>query len=134
MDQATLVVPDIESARSALHALDLAGMESIVALLVVLPEYEDWRLMLSSPSLDQAHPLVAHDTVSEILRGEFVYTLPPIMILPVDDPFFTELRKAIGGRINVSSHLRVSLEGLTIGKRYITAGYLLRLPGGMYQV
>lgn len=133
MDQATLVAPDIESALSALHALDGAGLQSIVALLVVLPEYEDWRLILSSPSLDQAHPLVAHDTVSEVLRGDFVYTLPPIMILPVADPFFAELRKAIGERINVSSRLRVSLQGLTIGNRYITAGYLLRFPGVMYQ-
>jgi hypothetical protein len=131
MDQATLVVPDIESARAALHALDIAGIESIVALLVVLPEYEDWRLMLSSPSLDQDRPLIAHDRVSEVLRGEFVYTLPPIMILPVADPFFNDLRKAIGGRINAGTRLRVSLEGLTIGNRYIVAGYLLRFPGVM---
>jgi hypothetical protein len=131
MDQTVLVIPDIDSARRALKVLDDAKLEQIVALLVVLPEYGDWRLILSSPSLDQTYPLRAHDTVAEILRGEFVYTLPPVMILPTEDLFIRELRKALGGRLNVSNRILVSLQGLTIGNRYITAGYLLRFPGVM---
>src|SRR5258708_2733289 len=96
MDQATLVNPDVNAGREALAALDAAGIRPAVALLMMSSDYDDWRLTLASPALDQIHPLKAYEKVTEILRGRFVYTLPPILILPIKDPFIRELRRMFG--------------------------------------
>ena len=129
MDQTILVSPDISAAREALAALDEAHVKQIVAALVVLPEYGDWRLVLSSPSLDQNHLLKAHDKVAKILHGRFVYTLPPIMILPTKDPFIRELRKIFSSKIKVGPQTTVRLGGQTIGNRFVVDAYVIRMPG-----
>ncbi len=124
MDQATLVGPDIEIGREALAALDAAGIKPNVAMLAVLPEYGDWRLILSSPSLDQAHLLKAHEQVASVLRGQFVYRLPVIMILPSKDPFIRELRRAFGKASDVSG---MRLGGQMIGNRFLDSAYVYRV-------
>jgi hypothetical protein len=131
MDQTTLVMPDLSAGQEALAVLDQANIEQIAALFMLDEEYGSWRFVLSSPSLDQVHSLKAHEQVHAILRGQFVYRLPLLLILPVKDPFMRELRKKLGGRINASGRIPVSLEGLRIAGRYISAGYLLRFPGIM---
>jgi HEPN domain-containing protein len=60
MDQAALVSPDLEAGGKVLAVLEEAQIKVPVAALVVCPEYGDWRLVLSSPSLDQTHLLRAH--------------------------------------------------------------------------
>lgn len=127
MDQATLVGPDIDVGRDALAALDAAGIKPIVALLAVLPEYGDWRLILSSPSLDQTHLLKAHEQVAAILRGNFVYRLPVIMILPTKDPFVRELRRIFRNNIKVAPQTLVRLGGQKIGNRFIENAYVYRV-------
>jgi len=124
MDQATLVGPDVNAGLEALDVLDAAHIRQIVALLVVFPEYGDWRLVLSSPSLDQTHPLKAHDRVAEIFRGRFVYSLPPTMILPTKDPFIRELRRLFGKAKDVTG---MRLGGQTIGGRFISNAYVYRV-------
>jgi hypothetical protein len=124
MDQATLVSPDIEIGEEALKALDKAGIKQIVAVLAVLPEYGDWRLVLSSPSLDQVHLLKAHEQIAEILRGHFVYRLPIIMVLPTRDPFIKELRRLFGQTKSVTG---MRLGGQTIGNRFIDNAYVYRI-------
>jgi hypothetical protein len=124
MDQATLVGPDIDVGREVLAALDEAGIKNIVALLAVLPEYGDWRLILSSPSLDQTHLLRAHEKVSVILGGRFVYRLPVIMILPTKDPFIRELRRIFGKTKDVTG---MRLGGQMIGNRFIDNAYVYRV-------
>jgi hypothetical protein len=124
MDQATLVSPDIEIGEEALRALDEAGIKQIVAVLAVLPEYGDWRLILSSPSLDQVHLLKAHEQIAEILRGHFVYRLPIIMVLPTRDPFIKELRRLFGQTKNV---MGMRLGGQMIGNRFIDNAYVYRI-------
>ena len=124
MDQATLVGPDVDAGREALTALDAAQIKVIVAALIVFPEYGDWRLVLSSPSLDQTHLLKAHDKVAAILHGRFVYTLPTIMILPTKDPFIRELRRIFGKSRNV---LGMRLGGQTIGKRFVSDAYFYQI-------
>jgi hypothetical protein len=128
VDQAILVMPDLAAASEALAELDGAGVEKITAVLMLDPEYENWRFLLSSPSLDQAHPLKAHEKVHQILGGQFVYRLPPFLVLPTKDPFIRELKKSLNG-LNATGHIPVSLAGLTVADRQISAGYLLRLPG-----
>jgi hypothetical protein len=124
MDQATLVSPDVNAGGQALAELDAAGVKPVAALLMVTPEYGDWRLVLSSPSLDQTHQLNAYEKVAEILAGRFVYRLPPILILPTKDPFIRELRRIFGKTKDVNG---MRLGGQTIGNRFIDNAYVYRI-------
>jgi hypothetical protein len=124
MDQATLVNPNVNAGRDALAALDAAHIKPVVALLMVSSEYEDWRLTLASPALDQRHPLKAYEQVTEILRGPFVSTLPPLLILPMRDPFIRELRRLFGKTKEVEG---LRLGGQTIGNRFIANAYVYRV-------
>jgi len=124
MDQATLVGPDLAAGREALEMLDKAGIRQIVALLMLSPEYGDWRFVLSSPSLDQTHALRAHEKVYKILEGRFVYSLPLLMVLPTKDPFIRELRKIFGKAKSVEG---MRLGGQTIGNRFVDAAYVYRI-------
>lgn len=124
MDQATLVSPDIGIGRDALAALDAAGVRCTVALLAVFPEYGDWRLVLTSPALDQEHLLKAHEQVHAILRGNLAYRLPVIMILPTKDPFIRELRRIFGKTKSVEG---MRLGGQMIGNRFLDNAYVYRI-------
>jgi hypothetical protein len=124
MDQATLVGPDIDTGRNALEILDAAKIKPVVALLAVLPEYGDWRLVLSAPSLDQKHLLRAHEKVAEALHGQFPYRLPVVMILPTKDPFIREMRRLFGKAKDVTG---MRLGGQKIGNRFIDAAYVYRV-------
>jgi hypothetical protein len=124
MDQATLVSPDVAVVHEALATLDAARIKQITALLVIFPEYGDWKLLISSPSLDQAHQLKAYEKVSEILGGRFVYRLPSILILPTKDPFIRELRRIFGKAKDVTG---IRLGGQTVGNRFIESAYIYRI-------
>lgn len=124
MDQATLVGPDLSSGREIVSVLDAAQIKQITALFVSLPEYSDWRLVLSSPSLDQDNSLKAGEKVHKILHGKFEYPLPPIMILPTKDPFVRELRKIFSKAKSVEG---MRLGGQTIGNRFIDNAYVYRI-------
>ena len=129
MDQATLVSPDINAGREALGVLDASHIKHLVAAFVVLPEYDDWRLVLSSPSLDQTHQLKAYQQVTKALGGRFVYSLPLILVLPTKDPFIRELRRIFNTRIKAGNETLVRLGSQTIGNRFVSDAYLLRTPG-----
>jgi len=124
MDQAILVGPDLNAGLDAVAELDAANVKSVVALMAVFPEYGDWRFVVSSPDLDQAHLLKAHYRVSEILRGRFIYTLPAIMIFPIKEPFIRDLRKRFGKSRDV---LGMRLGYQKIGDRSIDAAYIYRI-------
>jgi hypothetical protein len=124
MDQTILVGPDIEIGRDAVSALDAGGIPPAVALLAVFPKYGDWRFLLSSPSLDQAHLLRAHEQVAAVLRGEFVERIPTIMILPIKDPFVRELRSRYG-KLKQTPGIRLGSQ--MIGNRFIDAAYIYRV-------
>jgi hypothetical protein len=124
MDQATLVGPDVNAGSEAIAALDAAKIKTVVALLMVSPEYGDWRLVLSAPSLDQAHQLKAYERVAEILHGRSVYNLPPILVLPTKDPFIRELRRIFG---KTKSVMGMRLGGQVIGNRFVDNAYVYRI-------
>jgi hypothetical protein len=124
MDQTTLVSPDVNAGREALAELDAAKIKPIVALLMMSPDYGDWRLVLSSPSLDQAHPLKAYEKVAETLGGRFVYSLPIMLILPTKDPFIRELRRIFSKAKDLTG---MRLGGQTIGDRFISDAYVYRV-------
>jgi hypothetical protein len=132
MDQTTLVGPDLSAGREIVSALEDAQIKQIIALFALFPEYSDWRLVLSSPSLDQNHSLKAGQKVHEILHGKFDYSLPLLMILPTKDSFIRDLRKSLGN-IKAGSLMRrggqIHVGGQTLGKRYVTDAFIISFPG-----
>ncbi len=124
MDQATLVNLDVNAGLKVLEALHAAEIKVAVALWMVSSDYDDWRLVLSSPSLDQNHPLKAYRKVAEALHDRFAYMLPPILILPTKDPFIRELRRIFGKAKDVAG---MRLGGQTIGNRFISDAYVYRI-------
>ena|ERR1700677_2077043 len=124
MDQATLVNLDVSAGLKVLNALDGARIEVAAALWLVSADYDDWRLVISSPSLDQTHLRKAHEQVAEALHHRFVYLRPPILILPVKDPFIRELRRMFGKTSDVTG---MRLGGQTIGNRFVSDAYVYRI-------
>ena len=133
MDQATLVGPDLSAGREIVSVLEDAQIKQIIALFALFPEYSDWRLVLSSPSLDQNHSLKAGLKVHEILHGKFEYSLPLLMILPTKDSFIRDLRKNFFSNIKPGSFIRndrpIWFGGQTLGKRYVKDAFIISFPG-----
>ena len=72
MDKAALVTAEFAIGAKLLEALDHSDLAINVALWVNLPEYGDWRFVLSSRRLDAVNPLGAYGLVREALeRAEF---------------------------------------------------------------
>jgi len=98
MDQATLVGPDLSFGREIVSILEDAQIKPVTALYALFPEYSDWRLVLSSPSLDQNQSLKAGMKVHRTLHGKFDEPLPLLMILPEKDPFIRSLKSILSGK------------------------------------
>jgi hypothetical protein len=124
MDKATLVSLDVEIGSRVIAVLDEAGVKAKVALWMTTPEYEEGRLVIASPALDQSHPLRAYERIAETLHGEFIHSLPPILILKMRDPFIQSLR---GLFAKVKSVDGMRLGGQTIGNRFILDAYVYRV-------
>jgi|HubBroStandDraft_6_1064221.scaffolds.fasta_scaffold1029284_2 hypothetical protein len=124
MDQATLVNLDVNAGLKVLTTLDTAKLKVAVALWMLSPDYSDWRLVLSSPTFDQTHPLKAYEQVAEALHGRFAHMPPPILILPIKDPFIRELRRLFGKSRDVAG---MRLGGQTIGNRFVSDAYVYRI-------
>ena len=124
MDQATLVNLDVDAGMKVPQALDSAKLKASVALWMESSDYDDWRLVLSSPAFDQTHPLKAYEQVAKALHGLFSYAHPSILILPTRDPFIKELRRIFGNAKNVTG---MRLGGQTIGNRFISDAYVYRV-------
>jgi hypothetical protein len=123
MDQATLVNLDVEAGLRVIEALDATHIKVVAALWILFPDYDDWRLVLSSPDIEQFQLLKAYQQVAKALHGRFSST-PPILIMPVTSPFIRELRKRFGKTKNVSG---MRLGGQTIGDQYISDAYVYRI-------
>jgi hypothetical protein len=124
MDQATLVNFDVRAGAKALKALDDAKLKISVALWMVSSEYSDGRLVFSSPSLDQTHPLRSYEQVTQALHDHSVHLRSSILVLPTKDPFIRELRRIFGKAEDV---LGMRLGGQTIGNRFVLDAYVYRI-------
>lgn len=124
MDKATLVGVDIGTGTKVIKALDATQFKVNVALWIISPDYDDWRLVLASSALDQGHPLKAYEKVTEILQGNRIFMQPPILILPMRDPFISDLRKAFGKAADVAG---MRLGGQSFGNRFISDAYVYRI-------
>jgi hypothetical protein len=133
MDQTTLVGPDLHTGLEIVAALEDARIEKITAVFVLFSDYSDWRLVLSSPSLDQDHSLKAGRKVHEILQGKFDYGLPTLMILPTHDSFISDLTEKFFHNIGPGAVLKrgkpIWFGAQTLGQRYVLDAFILSFPG-----
>ncbi len=94
----------MDKGAKILRILDGDALKISVALWVYLPEYEDWRLVLSSRKLG--------------------LWSPPVMILGMSDPFIRNLRRIFGKAKSVDG---MRLGGQTIGDRFVDDAYPNRM-------
>ena len=124
----TLLVSGVDLGQGAeiLRILDGAGLKISVALWVYLPEYEDWRLVLSSRKFDAVRLPTAYGLFHDALEaaGIPLERTPPVMILGMSDPFIRTLRRIFGKAKSVDG---MRLGGQTIGDRFVDDAYAYRI-------
>ena len=121
-----MVSIDIENGEQVLAALDKAGLKVSVAILALLSEYQDWRLLLASKMFDTAGVLGAYRLVHQALdRAGFpIERQPSLLILRMKDPSIRELRRIFAKTKSVAG---MRLGGQMIGDRFIEDGYAYRI-------
>jgi hypothetical protein len=127
MDNAALVTADFAASAKLLEALDDADLAISVALWLNSPDYEDWRLVLSSRRLDTAaDPRTAYGLVHDALEraGFLLEHTPPLLILRMTDPFIKALRQIFGKARSVEG---MRLGGQTIGDRFVQDAVVYRI-------
>jgi hypothetical protein len=126
MDKAALVSVDLERGSEIVNALEHAALRISVAVWVYLAEYEDWRLVISARRFDELEPrsayrLLHHLTAAAGLTPE---KMPPVMILPMSDPFVRHLRRIFKKTTSVEG---MRLGGQVIGDRFVEDAYVYRI-------
>src|SRR5260370_30909290 len=119
MDKTVLVGGvDFEKGAEILRILDDAGLKISVALWVYLPEYEDWRMVLSSRKFDSVSLPQAYGLLHDALDAASVplEKTPPVMIMALNDPFIRGLRRIFGKAKSVDG---MRFGGQTIGDRFV---------------
>ena len=126
MDKAALVTADFAVGAKLLEALDNSDLAISVALWLNSPEYEDWRLVLSSRRLDAADPIGAYGLVHDALErtGFLLEHTPPLLILRMTDPFIKALRQIFGKTRSVEG---MRLGGQMIGDRFVQDALVHRI-------
>jgi hypothetical protein len=127
MDKTLLVSGvDLDKGAKILRILDGAALKISVALWVYLPEYEDWRLVLSSRKFDAVRLPKAYGLFHDALEaaGIPLERTPPVMILGMSDPFIRSLRRIFGKAKSVDG---MRLGGQTIGDRFVDDAYAYRI-------
>jgi len=120
MDQAILVNFDIQKGQRVVDALDRAGYPPDVAMLALLPQYENTRLVLSGSKINGLEELIDHLRGAGILGGE----RPAIFLRDPGDPFIKELREKYAGKEeNLGHHLGSQY----FGKQYVDEAYVYRI-------
>jgi len=126
MDKAALVSVDIERGAEIIGILDHSGLRLKVALWAVLPEYEDWRLVVASPQLDRPDLRNPYAPIIDALvaTGFKIENTPPIVILPMTDRTIKHLRKVFGKTKRVEG---MRLGGQMLGDRFVDDAYVYRI-------
>lgn len=121
-----MVSVDINTGSEILDVLDSANVKVAVALLALLSEYEDWRLVLAARRFDTSDPRDAYRLFNEslIAAGVDLRKIPPIVILPTTEPFIRELRRIFGKTQDVNG---TRLGSQLIGDRFVQDAYVYRI-------
>lgn len=126
MVKTVLVSADLDVGAEILKILDGAKVTVSVALWAYLPEYEDWRLVLSSRQLDSAGIREAYTLINRALSksGWPIEKKPAIAVLPMTDPSIRELRRRYGKDRSVEGR---RIGGHMIGDRFVEDAYVYRI-------
>jgi hypothetical protein len=126
MDQALLVTVDIPLGHEVISALETGGIKVNVALWAWLNEYEEWRLVIASRTLDKEGLLETYRLVNDATdaAGISVHRAPRKLILKTTDPFIRELRRMFGKLKDVEG---MRLGSQRFGNRYISDGWVYRI-------
>ncbi len=121
-----MVSLDINRGSDILESLERAKLKISVALWMFSTEYEDWRLVVSARQFDLLDPRDAYRLLNDSLAaaGFTPERTPPILILPMGDPFIKELRRLFGKAKSVEG---MRLGGQMIGDRYVEDAYVYRI-------
>ena len=126
MDKTAMVSMDVSVGSDILEILDRAGLKVSVALWTFLSEYEDWRLVIAGRQFDTSDPRDAYRLVHDSLdaAGFNLRKKPPVLILPMSDPFVKALRRIFGKARSVEG---MRLGGQLIGDRFVEDAYVYRI-------
>lgn len=126
MDKTTLVTADFATGAKILKILDRSGLLISLAMWVRVPEYDDWRFVVSSHRLDDAEPAKAYGLIHDALEraGFPLEQTPPLLIFRMDDPFVRTLRRIFNKTRSVEG---MRLGGQTIGERFVDDAILYRI-------
>lgn len=126
MGKAEMVSLDIDRGAALLDALDRAKLKVGVAFWTHLAEYDDWRLVVSARQFDSLDLRDAYGLLNDSLAtaGFTPRTTPPIMILPIADPFVRELRRLFGKTKSIEG---MRLGGQMIADRFVQDAYVYRI-------
>ena len=126
MDKTILVGADVATGAKMLEIFDRSGLTINVAMWSHLAEYDDWRYLLSSRSLDRVGLVEAYGLVHDALdQARFaIEQRPAFLILKMTDPFVRALRQFFGKAKSVEG---MRLGGQMIGDRFLKEGIAYRI-------
>jgi hypothetical protein len=131
MGAQALLCFDIENGEKVVEALDKAGIAPNVALWAILPDYEDWRLVIASDLLDQSllGQSSTHGGYSEIVEAIRNAGIPPhrqptIFLRPMDNPMIRALREDYA---SMSDNYGMRIGSQMFGDKFIEDGVVYRI-------
>ncbi len=68
MAHAALVAPDVDGGQRLIKKLVRQDFPVLAAFWILVPEAEDWRLVISSPVVDEQGPLAAYKRIQRVLQ------------------------------------------------------------------
>ncbi len=124
MDKTALVSFDIDNGQRILDALDQDGKSIDVALWAVLPQYEDWRLVVASQNLHLRYSGISE--MNAALRKANIgwNNRPTIFLCDLDEPFIRELREVFSGSDDIYG---MRLGGQKFGDQYVEDAFVYRI-------
>ena len=126
MDKTALLSFDIETGQRVIDALEAAGQAPDVALWAVLPEYEDWRLVIASKHLNPRSTQDGYGAINAATRKANIPFLskPTIFLRGMDEPFIQELERIFG---ETADTYGMRLGGQTFGNQYVEDAFVYRI-------
>jgi hypothetical protein len=122
----SLVNFDIELGKDVIAALDQGGKSPKVALWAKLPDYENWRLIIASDSLDQSSPRSGYSEINEAMDKAKIpiHKQPAIFLRPMNSPLIRALRSTFA---SAGDTYGMRLGGQKFGDKYLEDAFVYRI-------
>ena len=126
MDKTALVSFDIENGQRVIDTLERAGIAPSVALWAVLPEYEDWRLVIASKYLNPLSISDGYGKINSAMQQEGISfsNQPTIALRDINEPFIQALQNTFA---RSSDTYGMRLGGQKFGNQYIEDAFVYRI-------